>query len=214
MENPAYYRNEYGKSKLEDANLPRNPVELFEKWLMEAFEADLPEPTAMTLSTSDAEGRISSRIVLLKGFDSGGFQFYTNYKSRKGQNLSENPYAAMSFFWPELERQIRIEGKVEKISSRDSDLYHSARPRNNQLGAWASEQSSPVTDRETLEAQYNAVTKAYQDHEVIPRPPMWGGYRLTPERIEFWQGRENRLHDRIDYLRDNSGSWCKQRLNP
>ena len=181
---------------------------------MEAFEEDLPEPTAMTLATSNEEGRISSRIILLKGFDSGGFQFYTNYKSKKGKDLSENPFAALSFFWPELERQIRIEGKVEKITARDSDLYHSARPRNNQLGAWASDQSAPVSDRETLEGQYEAVKKAYKDQEIIPRPPNWGGFRLSPDKIEFWQGRENRLHDRIEYIRDNSGGWCKQRLNP
>lgn len=214
MSDPFNNRTEYGKSRLDDGNLPRNPVELFEKWLTEAFEADLPEPTAMTLATSNKDGRISSRIILLKGFDTGGFQFYTNYKSMKGNDLSENPYAAMSFFWPELERQVRIEGKVEKISARDSDLYHSARPRSNQLGAWASEQSKPIADRETLESQFKAVEKAYEGHSIIPRPPMWGGYRLTPERIEFWQGRENRLHDRIEYNRDNKGNWCKQRLNP
>lgn len=214
MSDPYYYRNEYGKSSLNESDLPSHPVELFEKWLMEAFEADLPEPTAMTLATANAEGRITSRIVLLKGFDAGGFQFYTNYKSRKGRDMDENPYAAISFFWPELERQIRIQGKVEKIPPRDSDLYHSARPRNNQLGAWASEQSAPVSDRKTLEDQYDAVKKAYKDHEVIPRPPNWGGYRLIPDNIEFWQGRENRLHDRLEYQHDSSGRWCKQRLNP
>jgi pyridoxamine 5'-phosphate oxidase len=168
----------------------------------------------MTLATSNGEGRISSRIILLKGFDAGGFQFYTNYKSKKGKDLSANPYAAMSFFWPELERQIRIEGKVQKISPRDSDLYHSARPRNNQLGAWASDQSAPIADRKTLESQFEAVSKAYKDQDIIPRPDMWGGYRLSPEIIEFWQGRESRLHDRIEYIRDNNGNWCKQRLNP
>lgn len=214
MGNPHDYRNEYGKYKLDDTNLPYNPSELFEKWLSEAFEADLPEPTAMTLATSDSDGRISSRIILLKGFDAGGFQFYTNYNSRKGQNLIENKYAAMSFFWPELERQVRIEGRVEKIPARDSDLYHSARPRNNQLGAWASDQSAPVTDRETLEQQFEAVSNAYKNHDVIPRPPQWGGYRLTPDRIEFWQGRESRLHDRIEYNKDCTGKWSHQRLNP
>ena len=214
MSDPYYYRNEYGKSSLNEKDLPLEPVELFERWLMEAFEADLPEPTAMTLATSNKEGKISSRIVLLKGFDINGFQFYTNYRSQKGKELEENPYAAMSFFWPELERQVRIQGPVKKIPSRDSDLYHSARPRNNPLGAWASVQSAPVPDRETLESQFEAVKKAYKDHDIIPRPPMWGGYRLTPENIEFWQGRENRLHDRIEYQRDGSGKWCRQRLNP
>jgi len=214
MKDPYYYRNEYGKLKLDDENLPINPVELFEKWLTEAFDADLPEPTAMTLATSNSEGRISSRIILLKGFDTGGFQFYTNYFSQKGQNLAEHNFAAMSFFWPEIERQIRIEGKVEKIMARDSDLYHSARPRNNQLGAWASEQSKPVADRKALEDQFDAVSKAYKNHDIIPRPPQWGGYRLTPDRIEFWQGRESRLHDRIDYNKDRSGRWSHQRLSP
>jgi pyridoxamine 5'-phosphate oxidase len=214
MNDPGYLRNEYGKSKLDERELPSNPVELFEKWLKEAFEEDLPEPTAMTLATANSEGRVSSRIILLKGFDTGGFQFYTNYKSRKGQDLEENNYASISFFWPELERQVRIEGRVQKISEKDSDLYHAARPRNNQLGAWASEQSAPVNDRQTLEAQYDAVKKAYKDHDQIPRPKHWGGYRLSPDRIEFWQGRENRLHDRIEYEADHSGRWSRQRLSP
>ncbi|HKK62636.1 MAG TPA: pyridoxamine 5'-phosphate oxidase [Bacteroidales bacterium] len=214
MNNPGYYRNEYGKSKLEEGDLPANPVELFEKWLMEAFEEDLPEPTAMTLATANKEGRVSARIILLKGFDNDGFQFYTNYKSKKSSDLEDSNFASMSFFWPELERQVRIEGKVSKISAKDSDLYHSARPRNNQLGAWASEQSQPISDRQTLEGQYNAVKKAYEGHAFIPRPKHWGGYRLTPLKIEFWQGREHRLHDRIDYQKDDSGRWCKQRLSP
>lgn len=214
MNNPGYYRSEYGKSKLEEGDLPANPVELFEKWLMEAFEEDLPEPTAMTLATANKEGRVSARIILLKGFDNDGFQFYTNYKSQKARDLEYSKFASMSFFWPELERQVRIEGKVRKISEKDSDLYHSARPRSNQLGAWASEQSQPISDRQTLEDQYNAVKKAYEGHAFIPRPKHWGGYRLTPLKIEFWQGRENRLHDRIDYQKDDSGRWCKQRLNP
>ena len=136
------------------------------KWLMEAFDHDLPEPTAMTLATANSTGRISSRIILLKGFDTGGFQFYTNYKSQKGRDLEENSHAAISFFWPELERQVQIEGTVQKISERDSDLYHAARPRNNQLGAWASEQSAPIKDRQTLEGQYEAIKRGLQG----PRP--------------------------------------------
>ena len=209
-----YPRHEYKKSRLEEGDLPLHPVELFEKWLMEAFDHDLPEPTAMTLATANSAGRISSRIILLKGFDTGGFQFYTNYKSQKGRDLEENPLAAISFFWPELERQVRIEGTVKKISEKDSDLYHAARPRNNQLGAWASEQSAPIKDRAALEGQYEAIKKAFRDHDQIPRPEHWGGYRLTPERIEFWQGRENRLHDRIEYETGSSGRWSRQRLNP
>lgn len=208
------FRKEYRRSKLEDADLPGNPLELFEAWLQEAFEEDLPEPTAMTLSTVNGEGRVSSRIILLKGFDNGGFQFYTNYNSQKGRDLAENNHAAASFFWPELERQIRIEGRVEKVPAKDSDLYHAARPRNNQLGAWASDQSAPVSDRDTLEGRFEAVKQAYKDHEIIPRPKYWGGYRLRPDKIEFWQGRESRLHDRIEYRLMSSGQWSAQRLNP
>lgn len=214
MSDPFDFRSEYGKFQLMEDDLPGNPVDLFEKWLKDAFEADLPEPTAMTLATSSVDGRVSSRIILLKGFDNGGFQFYTNYSSRKGQDLEQNPFAALSFFWPELERQVRIEGKAGKISSKESDLYHSARPRNNQLGAWASEQSAPVSDRGTLEEQFEAVKKAYKNHTIIPRPPYWGGYKLAPDRIEFWQGRENRLHDRIEYFLEPTGKWFRQRLNP
>ncbi|MEX2370435.1 MAG: pyridoxamine 5'-phosphate oxidase [Bacteroidales bacterium] len=214
MNEPRYYRNEYGKSKLEEPDLPAIPVDLFEQWLMDAFDINLPEPTAMTLSTANSEGRVSSRIILLKGFDNTGFQFYTNYKSRKAMDLETNDRASLSFFWPELERQILIEGTVQKISAKNSDLYHAARPRNNQLGAWASEQSEPVLDRKSLETQFDAVKKAYKDHDMIPRPKHWGGYRLTPVRIEFWQGRENRLHDRIEYQVESSGGWSRQRLSP
>jgi len=214
MSDPYYYRNEYGRSRLQKTDLPANPVELFEQWLTQAFEEDLPEPTAMTLATAAKSGRVSSRIILLKGYDTGGFQFYTNYNSKKGEDLNENPYAAMSFFWPELERQVRIEGRVEKIPARDSDLYHSARPRSNQLGAWASEQSKPITNRETLESQFNAVSAAYKNQKMIPRPPNWGGYKLIPSGIEFWQGRENRLHDRFYYERESTGKWSVQRLSP
>lgn len=214
MSDPYYYRNEYGRSRLEKKDLPASPVDLFEQWLTQAFEEDLPEPTAMTLATAAKSGKVSSRIILLKGYDTGGFQFYTNYHSKKGKDLSENPYAAMSFFWPELERQVRIEGRVEKIPPRDSDLYHSARPRNNQLGAWASEQSKPIANRETLQSQFDAVSKAYEKQNVIPRPPNWGGYKLIPSGIEFWQGRENRLHDRFYYEREQTGRWSIQRLSP
>ena len=215
MSDPYYLRNEYGKSKLEEADLPKNPMELFELWFQEAFDADLPEPSAMTLATANTSGKVSSRIVLLKGFDTKGFHFYTNFNSRKGKDLIENPYASINFFWPELERQVHIEGMAKKMSAKDSEMYHSARPRNNQLGAWASEQSEPIKDRYTLEAQFAAVSKAYKHHDVIPRPTHWGGYVLIPDSIEFWQGRENRLHDRLEYLRSSTEhSWKIQRLSP
>lgn len=215
MSIPLDSRNEYGKSKLEESSLPDDPMVLFELWFLEAFDADLPEPSAMTLSTSNTEGRVSSRIILLKGFETKGFQFYTNYKSQKGKDLSANPLAAMSFFWPEMEKQIRIEGRVERLSEKESELYHAARPRNNQLGAWASEQSKPIKDRYYLEARYEAVSQAYSKHKVIPRPKHWGGFVLVPDSIEFWQGRENRLHDRIEYHRSSvKESWKTRRLNP
>jgi pyridoxamine 5'-phosphate oxidase len=215
MSIPLDSRNEYGKSKLEESALPENPMELFEKWLMEAFDTDLPEPSATTLATSNSEGKVSSRIILLKGYEAKGFQFYTNYRSQKGKDLRTNPLAAMSFFWPELEKQVLIEGRVEKLSEKESELYHAARPRNNQLGAWASEQSKPIKDRYTLEARYEAVSQAYSKYQIIPRPKHWGGFVLIPEIIEFWQGRENRLHDRIEYYRDSAAdSWKTRRLNP
>lgn len=209
------FRNEYGKSSLEESDLPKNPMELFEKWFTEAFDADLPEPSAMTLATSNASGKVSSRIILLKGFDDRGFYFYTNYNSRKGKDLAENHYASVNFFWPELERQIQIEGSTVKMSAKDSELYHAARPRNNQMGAWASEQSEAIKDRYTLEAQFEAVCHAYKDHDVIPRPKHWGGYVLIPDSIEFWQGREKRLHDRLEYFREAASEpWKIHRLSP
>lgn len=214
MNNPSAQRNEYKKNCLNEHQLPCNPIELFEEWLKLAFDSETIEPTAMTLSTANASGRISSRIVLLKGFDMNGFQFYANYNSRKGRNLHENNFAALNFFWPEMEKQVRIEGLAKKISERDSDMYHDARPRNNQISAWASNQSETIKDRATLEAQFKAVNKVYDKQDSVPRPPHWGGYRLIPDKIEFWQGRESRLHDRIEYNKDGCCNWKIQRLNP
>lgn len=215
MSNPFELHNEYSKSKLEESDLPNDPMELFEKWFMEAFDADLPEPSAMTLSTSNEDGRVKSRIILLKAYNDTGFQFFTNFQSQKGKDLKTNPLAAISFFWPEMERQVLIDGRVEKLPEKDSELYYSARPRNNQLGAWASEQSKEIKDRYTLEARYEAVSHAYSNYKVIPRPKHWGGYILIPRVIEFWQGRENRLHDRIEYYKNAEDQlWNTRRLNP
>jgi pyridoxamine 5'-phosphate oxidase len=189
-------------------------IEQFNRWFDQAMFAELPEPNAMTLATASAEGRVSSRVVLLKEFDKKGFVFFTNYNSRKGKDISENPFGAISFLWLELERQVRIEGIIDKITPEESDHYFESRPRGSQLGAWASDQSKLVESRIALSEQYNALEKKYADQK-IPRPPHWGGYRLMPDRIEFWQGGPGRIHDRIIYTRASDGiSWDKKRLAP
>ena len=166
----------------------------------------------MTLATATPDGRPSARVVLLKGFDERGFVFYTNYEGRKGEELEENPYCALVFYWAELERQVRVEGRVSRVPKRESDEYFGSRPRGSRLGAWASEQSRPVGGREVLEERLRVLEAEYEAREV-PRPPFWGGYRVEPEVIEFWQGRENRLHDRLVYRR-SGGGWGRERLQP
>ena len=212
MNDHNYPRHEYIKSRLEEADLPANPVELFEKWLMEAFGHDLPEPTAMTLATANSEGRISSRIILLKGFDSGGFQFYTNYKSHKGRDVEENPHAAISFFWPELERQVRVTGVTERLPSEESDEYFNSRPLGSRTGALASRQSSIIGSRQELEREVEKTIQRFKK-TAIHRPDYWGGYLILPDSAEFWQGRPDRLHDRISY-RLQEGKWIINRLAP
>ncbi|MES2296456.1 MAG: pyridoxamine 5'-phosphate oxidase [Pseudomonadota bacterium] len=208
----AQLRTDYGQASLSEADVAHDPYSQFSKWFEEALAAQVAEPNAMGLSTVDAHGKPSSRIVLIKQFDSRGFTWYTNYHSDKGRQLASNPHAALLFFWSELERQIRIEGKVELTSPEESDKYFHSRPLKSRLAAMASQQSEPVADRAALEGKYDAVASQFGD--APPRPDHWGGYRLVPERIEFWQGRRSRFHDRIVYLLQDDGSWMRQRLQP
>lgn len=194
-------------------DLDPDPIQQFSKWLQEATAAQVLEPNAMTLATASTEGIPSARIVLLKGIEEDGFIFFTNYESQKGKELAQNPQAALVFFWGELERQVRIAGSVEKISAEKSEEYFHLRPRGAQLGAWVSPQSRAIADRSFLEEHLKELEKHYQDQE-IPLPPYWGGYRLIPREIEFWQGRPNRLHDRLRYSREEKGGWKIERLAP
>ena len=210
--NVADLRKEYTRAGLTESDVASDPVEQFRRWFDEALEADLHEPNAFVLATATRDGLPSARVVLLKGLDERGFVFYTNYEGRKGRELEENPRAALLFYWGELERQVRVEGTVSRTSEEESDAYYASRPRGSRLGAWASEQSRVVEGREVLESRIGDLEAEYEGREV-PRPPFWGGYRVEPEAIEFWQGRENRLHDRIVYRRE-SGRWKTERLQP
>jgi pyridoxamine 5'-phosphate oxidase len=205
-------RNEYTRGRLEASDLDRDPIRQFRAWFDEVLDADVPEPHAVSLATATADGRPSARIVLLRGYDDRGFTFFTNYESRKGRELESNPFAALLFFWAELERQVRVEGRVERVSADESDAYHRGRPLGSQLGAWASAQSE-VVEREDLESRLEAFRTRYADGDV-PRPPGWGGYRLVPEVFEFWQGRPSRLHDRFRYRRAAADEWIIERLAP
>lgn len=205
-------RRDYARDGLLEANADPDPFKQFRLWMEQAVHAGLPEPNAMTLATGTPDGRPSARIVLLKGFDERGFTFFSNYGSRKGQELAANPFAALTFFWVELERQVRIEGRVGRVSEAESDEYHATRPRGSQLGAWTSWQSEVIAGRDVLEERLREFTLRFADGPV-PRPPHWGGYRLVPEMIEFWQGRPNRLHDRLRY-RLAGGAWVIERLSP
>lgn len=208
----ARLRREYAGQPLEEAQAPDEPLALFRHWFEEALRAELTEPNAMVLATVDASGRPSARVMLLKDFDEAGFVFYTNYESRKGKELAQNPWAALVFWWAELMRQVRIEGRVEKVPAEESDAYFQTRPRESQLGAWASPQSQVVPDRATLEQRVAEWARQFNGRK-IPRPPHWGGYRVVPEVIEFWQGRSGRLHDRLRYRRTTQG-WVRERLAP
>jgi len=211
-ENLQNLRQDYRVASLSENDVAANPFLQFKKWFSDAVEAQLYEPNVMTFATADSDGKPSARIVLLKGFDENGFVFYTNYESRKANDLVENPQAAAVFFWAELERQVRIEGIVSKIDKETSEAYFHSRPIGSQIGAIASPQSSVITDRTLLEEKVSMLTAEYEG-KVIPKPDNWGGYLIEPKRIEFWQGRSSRLHDRItyDFI---EGSWKISRLAP
>ncbi|HEY9281804.1 MAG TPA: pyridoxamine 5'-phosphate oxidase [Eoetvoesiella sp.] len=204
-------RQKYEKNVLLESSLAPTPIEQFAKWFDEALQANVIEPNAMTLATTTTDGRPSARIVLLKGFDERGLVFFTNYESRKGRELAANPYASLLFFWPVLERQVRLEGLIEKIAATESDDYFNSRPLGSRIGAWVSPQSQPITHEE-LEARTLTLTETLGAHP--PRPPHWGGYRLKPESVEFWQGRPSRLHDRLVYRLDKNQQWTSTRLAP
>ncbi|TWI66144.1 pyridoxamine 5'-phosphate oxidase [Pseudoduganella lurida] len=205
-------RMDYGRASLSEDDTLADPVAQFGKWFDEAMKAQVNEPNAMSVATVDGDGRPSSRIVLIKQFDARGFTWYTNYDSRKGAQLAQNPHAALLFFWPELERQVRIEGRVERTSPAESDTYFYSRPVKSQLGAIASAQSAPIGSRADMEAQFAAAEEAAAGKPQ--RPAHWGGYRLVPERVEFWQGRASRFHDRIVFELQADGSWTKGRIQP
>lgn len=205
-------RKEYRKKSLSCHEVNHDPILQFKAWFMEALSSELPEPNAMCLSTVTKDNRPASRIVLLKECDERGFTWFTNYKSHKGQELQEFPHAALLFYWHELERQVRIQGRVEQLSVAENDNYFQSRPLASRLGAIASMQSEPIDSREQLEARYAQVVEQYGEHPV--RPAHWGGYRLVPDYLEFWQGRPSRLHDRIAFVLGANGTWEHQRLQP
>ncbi|EMF26970.1 pyridoxamine 5'-phosphate oxidase [Streptomyces gancidicus BKS 13-15] len=212
---PATMRKQYRTEGLSETDLAATPVEQFARWFAQAArEGGLFEPNAMIVSTADAAGRPSSRTVLLKHFDEGGFVFYTNYESRKGRDLAENPYVSLLFPWHPVARQVIVTGTARRTGRDETAAYFRTRPHGSQLGAWASGQSTVIASREELDEAYAALAARYPEHERVPVPPHWGGFRVVPETVEFWQGRENRLHDRLRYVTEAGGGWRVERLAP
>jgi pyridoxamine 5'-phosphate oxidase len=206
-------RKDFKNETLDEAEMADNPFDQFEKWFEQALKSEIQEPYAITLATADAEGNPSARVVYMRDITEQGISFFTNYKSDKGSDLAENPSCSANFFWMELQRQVRFSGQAEKLPIEDSDEYFASRPRESQIGAWASDQSSVLENREELLQKLEHFKKKFEGGEV-PRPDHWGGYLIKPEKVEFWQGRESRLHDRIVYTRNGDGAWVKQRLSP
>ncbi len=208
----AALRREYGDAGLDEPDLAPDPIGMFGRWLQDTIDSGLHEPNAMAVATAGPDGRPTVRLVLLKGVDERGFVFYTNYESRKGRELGANPHASLLFPWHDLQRQVRVEGPVSRVSAEESEAYFASRPRESQLGAWASPQSREVSSRAEMEAAYAELEAQYAERDV-PLPPTWGGFRVEPEVVEFWQGRKGRMHDRLVYRRD-AGGWTTARLAP
>ncbi len=204
-------RRQYSRSTLSASSVSKDPFKQFEKWFQDVLNSGFLEPNAMTLATASKSGKPSARVVLLKGIHDSGFVFYTNYKSKKGKDIEENPYGCLLFFWDKLERQIRIEGKIEKVSQKESEEYFNTRPYKSRVGAWASKQSSVIESRSVIVKEFLKYMMKFKTH--VPLPDVWGGYRLLPDTFEFWQGRPNRLHDRVRYSKIKSG-WKIERLAP
>lgn len=206
-------RHDFSKAKLDEENVDENPIEQYAKWFEEAVGAQVLDPKAIVISTVSADGQPHSRVVYNRGLKPTGMVFYTNYHSNKGRELEGNQHISILSYWPELERQIRMEGKVEQLPAEESDAYFASRPRESQIGAWASNQSEELTNREVLEEKVKSFTAKFEGQDV-PRPPHWGGYLFVPHRVEFWQGRPSRLHDRIVYEKQTDETWTKKRLSP
>ena len=213
MKDLAHIRKDYSKATLDVKSVAKDPIQQFNHWFNEATTSEVPEPNAMTLSTVNEQGRPAARIVLLKGVENGKFVFYTNYQSKKGKELEQNPACSLTFFWSELERQVRIEGVASRIDTKRSEEYFQSRPRGSQIGAWASPQSTFIKDRSLLEARAQQMEEKFKGMDVLPKPHQWGGYEIDPFMIEFWQGRPSRLHDRILYTKVDE-SWRIDRLAP